>query len=288
MRAAHIAEIVTPKKYLLNGLWLGINKPHTVYIWVHGLGSSAFSKLDIASLLAQRGAAVLMFNNRGHDKLSMASYKSGLHAKRKLAGGGAEVFEECVDDIEGALALAKSSGAKNIYLVGHSTGCQKSVYWASKRGSGVKGIILLAPISDYSATVKKYGKAKVARVAAYARSLTKKGKGGELIPLSIWPEEVDTAQRFLSLYTPDSVEEIFTYSHSKDPRTLKKVRIPMLVLLAEHDEFGDRPAKEIAAWFRQQLDAKHRVEVVANADHGFRAAESRVASAIRRWVLALA
>lgn len=283
MRAAHIVEFQTPKGYMLNGVWFGIHRPNTVYIWIHGLGSSVFSKMDIMQRLTKNKAAVLAFNNRGHDKLSMVSYQSGKKTKRKLAGGGAEIFTECVDDIDGAIRYAEASGAKHIYLVGHSTGCQKSVYWASKKGTGVRGIVLLAPISDYAGMVKMIGKAKLEKVVAYARSLVKKGKPHEFIPLSMWSYEPDTAQRFISLYTPDSVEEIFTYSQRNViPKTLKKVRLPILALLAENDQFGDRPAEHIAEWFRaQKPDAD--VRVVAHADHGFKGAERAIASHILRF-----
>lgn len=281
MRAAHIAQIETPKGYLLNGLWFGILRPRTVYIWIHGLGSSAFSKLDVAELLAKEGAAVLTFSNRGHDKISSLAHKSG-KGKRRWAGGGAEVFAECVDDIEGAIRFARRSGAKNIFLVGHSTGCQKSAYWAAKKGKGVKGVVLLAPISDYSFVEKEHG-ARYRAALALARAYVKKGKKDQLLPQDVWPA-LDTAQRFLSLYTPESVEEIFTYSQlKKDPTTLRKVRIPTFAILAEMDEYGDRPAMEIAAWFREHLKKKDGVAVVLKANHGFKGAEKDVARRIRAF-----
>ena len=54
MQACHVVEIVTPKKVLLNGLWFGVKKPRQAIIWVHGLGSSVFSKLDIVQKLVDK------------------------------------------------------------------------------------------------------------------------------------------------------------------------------------------------------------------------------------------
>lgn len=283
MRAAHIVDFETPKGYQLNGIWYGIHEPHTVYIWVHGLGSSVFSKRELMDRLAGNKTAVFSFNNRGHDKLSSVLYTSGKKTKRKLAGGGAEVFTECVDDIEGAVRYAKLSGAKNIFLVGHSTGCQKSIYWASKKGSGVKGIVLLAPISDYAGGIHIEGIKKINRVVAYAKALVKKRQGNELIPLSIWSFEPMTANRFISLYTPDSVEEIFPYSQKgRTPRLLKKVQLPLLALYAENDQFGDRPAEDIATWF-STYRPRDTTKVIPMVDHGFKGAETKVASIIKSW-----
>src|SRR5258708_1138155 len=129
MRLCHVIEIVTPKKVHLNGLWFGPKRPKRAVLWVHGLGSSTFSKLSIFDNLIDKSTAVLPFNNRGHDKVSSTS--TG-RSKRIRGGAAHEVFTECVDDIEGAINFAKKNGVKEIYLAGHSTGCQKSAYWAVK------------------------------------------------------------------------------------------------------------------------------------------------------------
>jgi alpha-beta hydrolase superfamily lysophospholipase len=284
MRPCYHVEIVTPKKVLLNGLWFGPKKAHTVILWVHGLGSSAFSKLAIADKLCARDTAVLMFNNRGSGTVSRAT-KAG---KRLLGGSAHEVFTDCVDDIQGAINSAHRNGARNIFLAGHSTGCQKSIYWAYKRhGRGVKGIILLAPVSDYAGAIANHGKKKIERVARFAQSLIRLGKPHELIPRSLWSEELDDAQRFVSLYTPNSIEEIFSYVQpKKNPRVLKSVKTPILVLWAEKDEFADRPAKRAAAWFDANIQAPHKVTVIPNVKHSFKGGEKKVASAIRTWIKA--
>src|SRR3989344_5183299 len=187
MLPAHIVHIVTPKK------------ARRAVVWVHGLGSSMFSKLEITRLIADKETAVLMFNNRGHDKISPLVVAG---TKWRKAGSAHEKFTDCVDDIEGAIKFAKKAGAKSIYLAGHSTGCQKSTYWANKKGKGVKGIILLAPISDYAATVMLDSKEKIARALGVARRLVARGKKHELLPENVWGWSLlADAQRFISLYS---------------------------------------------------------------------------------------
>ncbi len=284
------AEIITPQKAILNGLWCGPSsdkatkgkpkKPKRVIVWVHGLGSSMWSKLGIVEKLVDSTTAVLVFNNRGHDVVARISTTG----KKRIQGGAAhEVFTDCVDDIQGAVNLAKQSGAKEIFLAGHSTGCQKSVYWASKK-RGVRGIILLAPISDYSAEVKLRGNKRVVRAALAARALVGRGKKHTLLPENIWHETLD-AQRFLSLYTGKGAEEIFTYwNPAVNPRTLKSVKIPLLTLLAESDEFADRPAKKIEDWFLKYAKKQDATHVISRVAHSFSGGESRVARLIRDWM----
>ncbi len=285
MRPCFQIEIETPKKFLLNGLWFGPKKPQRVIVWVHGLGSSMFSKLRIIDQCINAETAVVTFNNNGHDTISHRVRIDG--KKGAWAGAAHEKFTDCIDDIQGAINFLRSQKVKSIYLAGHSTGCQKSIYWASKSKDtrNVKGIMLLAPVSDYAAAVKKYGKKKLAGVESVARSLIRRGKPHALLPKDTWPEELNDAQRFLSLYTPDSIEEIFSYAQSeKNPVTLKKVKIPILALWAESDEFSDRPAIEAAQWFEKNIKSKHKVVIVPGVTHGFRGGEKIVAKEIRQWI----
>jgi alpha-beta hydrolase superfamily lysophospholipase len=280
MTPCFAAEFETPKHVSLNGLWFGPVNARRAIVWVHGLGSSVFSKHALFKELIDRETAVFVWNTRGHDVISKIRAKG----KRRVLGGSAhEVFTECVDDIDGAIRFAKRQGAKEIFLAGHSTGCQKSAYWAHKRkGKGVKGIILLAPVSDYAGEMHLHGGKKIVRAAKAARALVAAKKPHALLSAHLWHETLD-AQRFLSLYTPDSIEEIFSYAQpAKRPRVLQSAAAkPVLVLWAERDEFADRPAAEAAAWFQQTLSGKrHEVRIVAGAGHGFGESEEEVGDAM--------
>lgn len=282
MITCNIIEIETPKKVRLNGLWFGTKKPVCVIVWVHGLGSSAFSRQGIIELLAKGDTAVLAFNNRGHD--TIAKITRGEH--RFLAGATHEVFEECADDIQGAINFARRQKAKKIYLAGHSTGCQKSIYWAYKKKSkGIAGIILLAPIADY-AGLSVDERTLVPKATKVARSLVAEGKSHDLLSNTLWSTPID-AQRFLSLYTPDSVEQsIFSYfDKSKTPRILRSVKVPILVLLAGKDEHTDRSAEEIAMWFSvNNRSHLFSVSVIARVAHNFKGEETKVTNIIKQWI----
>lgn len=287
MRPAHVIEIQTPKKFLLNGLWFGSTKPRKAIIWVHGLASSAFSKLGIVEKLIDNDTAVMTFNNRGSSTVTRTrrinSQKKG-GMEYVLSGGAHEVFTDCTDDIHGAIDFAKKQGAKKIFLAGHSTGAQKSVYFASRKGKEkkIKGVILLAPLSDYAGALKE-GKAALKKTTAVAMKLMKAGKKLEIVPGS-WTD----AQRFLSIYTPDSTEEIFSYiDPEKKPTIYESLKVPTLVLLAEDDEHADRPAGRIEAWFAKHARMpRFGSAIIADADHSFTGAEKTVAGAINDWISA--
>lgn len=281
MRPAHVVEIVTPKKLLLNGLWFGPKKPKRVIIWIHGLASSAFSKLDIVEKLVDADTAVLTFNNRGHDTVTRVLQLTGKKKTKKvLAGAAHEVFTDCIDDIEGAVNFAKKQGAKTIYLAGHSTGAQKSAYFAAKGGKGIHGVILLAPMSDYAVAVHKDPFSVTAGTRA-ARKLVAEGKKHTMVP-GWWMD----AQRFLSLHTPESTEEIFSYAQSeKRPKIYKSITVPVLVLLPEKDEYRDRPIRAIAAWFEKHTRSRFfKINIIPKAEHNFLLYEAQVAQSMKEWI----
>ncbi len=281
---AHVVEIVTPKKIVLNGLWFGPKKPKQVIVWVHGLASSAFSKLDIVDKLTDSHTAVMTFNNRGHSNVARVGK---VNSKKSFTGGAAyERFEDCIDDIEGAIILAKEQGAKQVFLAGHSTGCQKAMYWAYRRGGGVSGIVLLAPMSDYAGALKKYGAVKLRHMQMIASAMIKSGKTNDFVRSKFWKDEPDTPDRFLSLYSPDSVEQsIFSYfDPNRRAKVLSSVKLPLLNILAAEDEYADRPAEEIVRWFEMHARTDVESVIVKNATHGFKGHEDQVSKVIKNWM----
>ena len=284
-------QIITPKKWLLNGLWFGPVKPKHLIVWVHGLTSSAFSMGHVVEKLINRDTAVLTFNNRGFGIVNSISQNKKKNSRTIVAGGAHEVFSECVDDIQGAINFARTTGVRDIYLAGHSTGCQKSVYWASKKSGGkaVRGIILFAPVSDYADLLQRDNGGRRKRLTKLAQGFLKRGKPHEFLPepadVFPWGTFFCDAQRYLSLYTADSDETIFCYEQKgKIPKALCAVKVPLLVLWAENDEFADRSAAETAQWFGSHIRSKHEVAIIPGVSHNFRGREKSVASLLHRWI----
>ncbi len=287
MKPAFVVDIVTPKRILLNGLWFGPRKPKRAIIFVHGLGGSVFSMRRVIDALADQKTAVLAFNNRGFGDINTVKRKTSGKSKYVMAGAGHEIFTDSVDDLQGAINFARREGVREIYLAGHSTGCQKAILWASRIGRGVRGIILLAPVSDWAAEVKLQGKKKVAATAAVARVLVRSGRKHELLPKGkvVARHAAFDAQRILSLYTPESLEEIFPYAQPKKiPRALQSVRVPILVLWAGKDEYAESP-RAITEWFEKSIKAPHRVVVVPKVGHGFKGGEREVQKAVNSFIM---
>ncbi len=279
----------TPKRYIVNGLWFGPKKPKKAIIFIHGLTSSAFNT-DIARACVGVDTASITFNNRGNGVITKLKRKVDTKKGTKSYPGGTahEVFAESVDDIQGVIDMVKSRGVKEIYLMGHSTGCQKSVFYMSRSGAdtAVKGIILLAPMSDYADAYAFDTGGRLKKATQTAEKMVKEGKEHDLLPDHLWSMPID-AQRFLSLYTPNSKEEIFCYAQEgKNPASLRKVQVPMHVFLAGDDEHRDRPIEEIAAWFEGVFSEGEDcyVEIIQGVLHNFGGAYDTVGRSVHDWI----
>ena len=282
-------DFITPKKYQLRGVWVGAQKPKKVFIFIHGLTSDLFSGKTIFGL-AQGDCAVLSFNNRGYGIISKIKHLNANNPKgydSELAGTAHEIFEDCVDDLEGAVQLCHTRGVEEVYLVGHSTGCQKSIFYLSKTKNKqkVSGVVLLCPLSDYAAVPLASDGTQYAKALAFSNKEVGENRPNTLLPEEYWPSELIDAQRFISLYTPESSEEIFTYSHDKEPKDFQSVEVPTLVVLAEKDEYADRPPEKLRAWFdRSNISSKYKSVVIKDALHNLKGVEDEVCTEIKDWI----
>lgn len=270
----------------LNGLLLGSGKTQDLFIFVHGLGSDCFKRNEICEALVDEDSSVLAFNNRGFGVINRFNKvdKTGQKIGRVIAGLAHEVFTDCVFDIEGAVNFAQELGFKSIYLIGHSTGCQKSIYYLSQKPkSSVKGVILLAPLSDYAVVRNTYEQDEYEKKLEYVINMIKSGKGQDLVPISVTDYTI-SAQRWLSLNTLESEEEIFAYASGKEPETLLKNKKPILVILARQDEYADRPVSEISKWFKDVLKKKDdSVKIISKSTHNFDSYSREIRDLIINW-----
>lgn len=284
MKQCHVVTFTTPDKLQLDGLWFGSTTAKKGFVYVHGLSSSVFSKND--ALPYGDEFAALYFNNRGHDNVTGIKRMNDTAKGYEWYPGGAaqEIFEECVMDIQGAIDYMKQQGIEEVYLVGHSTGCQKSAYYLSQQAPDlVKGAVLICPVSDYAAISKHTERTLLDKATDRARSMVENDRGADFMDRAVWPETL-SAQRFLSLYDPTSTEEIFCYGSSdRDPEVLQAVQAPLLLLLAENDEYHDRPVSELVAWFeRCKPDAD--IKILPGSLHSLKGQDENISKFITEWI----
>jgi pimeloyl-ACP methyl ester carboxylesterase len=273
-----------------DGVWLDgvIAEPkrrrNVALIWVHGLGSVFSSGQPLTQALSTRlnatGIAYLKLNNRGHDTVSRGG--------KRFAGAAFERFGESVEDIRTAIALARRAGYDRVILAGHSTGANKVLHYAARgRDRRVIGLILLGPVSDVAAEGKRVGRRELQRRVAVAERIARRDPNA-LVPRAFgyW-----SARRYLSLYRPGGIEDVFPY-YRPNARwtTLRRVRLPIAAIIGSRDEYLDRPGAALIDAFARNATRTRSFTgiVIPRARHSFQTREHDLARAIVRWIRAQA
>jgi len=253
---------------------------HTALVWVHGLGSTFASGQALIAAVSRRlnaaGVAYVKLDTRGHHVVARAG--------RRLAGAAFERFGESVRDIRAMIALARQAGYSRVILAGHSTGANKVLHYIARvRDRRVAGLVLLGPVSDIAGEMKRVGRRELRRRVAVAERIARRDPDA-LVPRAFG---FYSARRYLSLYRPGEAEDVFQY-YRPDGRwtALRKVRVPVAVIVGSRDEYLDRPAAALVEAFARQATAARSFSgiVIPRARHGFAGREELLARALVRWV----
>lgn len=235
-------------------------------VFVHGMGSNFYRaglKKAFLEAAPARGFAVLSFNNRGAER-----------------GTENESFRACLHDLDAAAAFARRRGHRRLVFIGHSTGCQKIVYWqARRRNPAVAGLVLLAPADDYAVTRRDLGR-RLEHKVAWARKMVAAGKG--TAPIAGLYERF-AAQRFLSLASLRALEaNVFRYA---GPLTqFRRVKCPVLAVFGAEEEFAAIPPAEMLAVLRRKTKSRNFADwLIPGADHGFHGGEADLALSVCQW-----
>lgn len=260
-------------------------------IWIGGL-SSRFSNnptrtQTLAAVLNRNGIGFAAFDHRGLGTVNRLHQKRrGRKSRSFLAGTTFEKFEHCVFDIDAVIRFLRKRGYRRIFLLGQSTGANKSAYCAWKKDCrGIAGIGLLGPLSDIPGIRTSLGR-NYPRAIAAAKSLVKRKRGNELMPLSLTNGRFFSAARFLSIAEEGRREDTFPYYN---PRRhfywTRRLRVPVLVLIGSKDQYADRPVAKILGVFRREIPPRWFTGILLKgANHNFSRRESELARAVMRWI----
>lgn len=252
----------------LSGFIVG-SDPAKAILYVHGLHSNFYrSRAEVlAGIFNKLGYVFFSFNNRGAER-----------------GADSEDFKKCVYDISAAVNFIRRRGIRDIILAGHSTGCNKIVYALSKKKfSGVRGVILLAGLSDpeiFEATLGRQYK----KVLLQAEKLVRARRGHEYLLVSKTHGAM-TASRIVSLFTYGGAEDLFSLSLGKKAKPrFKGLTMPTLIVYGTRDQHAYHPVQKIGAFVAAQIPGPTEQVYIKGARHGFKGYERKLMGRIVQWL----
>ncbi|KAM0681668.1 hypothetical protein GINT2_000182 [Glugoides intestinalis] len=152
-------------------------------------------------------------------------------------------------DLEDLAAIIKTIKGE-IILLGHSTGCNDILLFIRQNKlENIKGIVLQGPVSDIEAE----SQLKI----EYGLNQIKKSADSKYIEFN---DEIWLKERFISLYTVNEKEDLFSSYLDDKSFSQWKGKVPILSILSEKDEYCLRQIPE-------KFELAGMVCMIPGADH---------------------
>ena len=261
----------------LNGIiYKSKKESKKILISVHGMSTNCLKKRDetIAKMINKNGIDLFAFNNRGHDIVNNIQ-KQGME-KMEFAGTAYEEISECYEDILGAVDFALNHDYEDIYLMGHSLGSTKVVYFYNRIiqenkeiSKKIKAIILLSLV-DIPFAVKAYLNSKYPSLVTYAKNMKKDGMEKILMPEEsfIYPISVKNFLR----YTLHSVDIDFAKfsDPSYDFKELNNIAVPLFMRWGNVRELIIQKAEDLCIFLKEKINNPSLdINYIDGANHSY-------------------
>ena len=272
-RLAELVSIRTEDGVLLHGALFETDTDRPVAaLLTHGGWGNFYTGLGrfLPGTLAAAGIACLSLNNRGHDYGTVADGEPCIGLLR-------EQFEDSPKDVAAGLQLLKERGYRRVILIAHSYGAAKAVYSQVLAPNGdVETLILCSPAALMKDVWKHYLDVPYDEAVGEATHLVDAGQKERFVifrhhgPMPL----ISTARTFLSVWGPDSVQDMRKY--------IDRIAKPLLVTVCE----SDRICRDYS---RAVYDCASRAEpreflLFPGGDHYYTRAEGLLEKAVLSWI----
>ena len=231
---------------------------------------------QIALSLWERGIAVVVANNRGHDVINYLS-AGGI---RRSGGAAFEIVADCRWDLYGWADLLVKRGYRRLVLAGHSLGAIKSLYaQAHQPHPNVAAVATFSASrlshEDFSASDQRE---QYAKLLATAHELCQQGAGRQLMDVSFPFPVLISAQTYIDKYGPAS-----RYNWLK---FVDRIKVPTWLAFGERELADNAAFQGILAQFDGLgLDRRQfTTAVIPGANHYYSGCMVAAAEQLADWV----
>lgn len=239
-------------------------------VLVHGVAMNFYLPplVTFGQEFATRGFHSFVINTRGHDWISRAGNLT------KFGGSAYEILEDCLPDLDGALAYLNEQGYRRFVFIGHSLGAIKTIiYQGTRRRADVVGIVSCsAPRQFYSERAARQPGFR--EVIDKAETLIAEGKADELLSIGVGATPgIFSARTHVNKYGRDDNNDCRPYA--------QHLGCALLALVgSEEPKFFYEYAQEIVAG----VGPKGTCRLIDGANHFYNRHTGEFVDVIHEWL----
>lgn len=265
-----------------------------ILISIHGMATNCLKQRDevISKEINQENIDMLVFNNRGHDLVNYINKTTPEGTKDVLAGTAYEEISESYYDILGAIKYCLNKGYEKIYLMGHSLGSTKIVYFYQKLLKEdnedilkhIKCVILLSLI-DIPMALQVYLREEFPAIVTYAKKMKKEGMQNELMPEKsfIHPISVNTFLRY-SIENKD-IDFAKYLDKNYEFEEINNIKVPLFMRWGNDNEMILQKADDLCENLKIKIKNPNLdIGFIDGANHMYSGKEIVLAKQIKKFI----
>ena len=270
----------TEDNLMLQGTYFDSGSKDICILFIHGQAQSILCNrfaYKWGKYFSSNGISFLYGHNRGYDYINCMFDGNG---KVLYSGASFEIFEDSKKDIQVWVNKIKSLGYKKIILLGHSLGCNKTLYYLTENQDNIDGVIF-ASIPDMVGITKLEEK-NFGKLYNESMDIIKSGKN-ELLSELVCGTDYMSAKTFIDQTTEDS--PIDNFPIERNPIVfgqLSKIKIPVLSFCGTN---------EYPTYLKQELIKEKAIncrdytfKIIEDTNHFYKNKEDEVSKMIKEWI----
>ncbi len=266
----------------LQGTHWDVSDKEICVVCIHGQGGNIIENYFATvwgDILSQNGIGFLYGHNRGYSYINGISSTTG---KSQRIGAVFEIFEDSFYDVDLWIRQAKKLGYKKLILLGHSLGCNKIIYYLSKKETNVvDGIILASPPDMVGITLLE--EPYYEDLVQEAQNNVNNGEPRKLLNQLLSGYDYVSSESFLNFYTEgNSIDNLPIERNPEHFEQLEKITVPVLAF------FG---SIEYPTYLKLHIlkekainCSDFEIKIINESGHTYKHCEEETANVISNWV----
>ena len=283
-----IRYIWTSDDLRLQGIHYSSESKKTCVLMVHGMSGNFIENYFAHILgeeLANNGLGFVYGHNRGYNHINDILKKDG---KTVRIGAMYERFAQTIYDIDAWLEEVRKLGYSKVILLGHSLGCNKTIYYFNrKKPKDVLGIILASPPDMLGLFEKPEYQPNHKELLKEAKKNIKLSKRRKFVSGMIWDWYHLSSQTYVDLSELNGVVDNLPVLRNPDKfPELSSIDVPILGIMGEHDDIAIRTLEKDLDLIASKATScpSFTKKFIKGANHTYDGEEKGFSRVILKWI----